>query len=306
MYAVYNYVAGASQANIIADVVKMLTGETNKANLSADCVQANTSITASFASAGWSVYDASAGTNYQVLRALNNDGSTYKYVGVKADSSSVWRLAIYESWNSSTHVATNPAENAISGTSMSWNPTAGGYIYIYASARSIVIRNYHSSTWQARGGGLVFEYSRDMVPASYPCHIISNSGNSTYSAIGPRTKNVATTGDYASGNAGSNIQTTHAMWSAGHLNQYFGNQSVYNRDASETVTLVLSKIDVYGDSNIFAANIGNFRHGSSYDIYTMHNVIGGMLDEVTISGQQYIIFTDGLCGNGYNVVVPKG
>jgi hypothetical protein len=57
MYARYNYTAAATLVNIINDAVAVLTGETNKANLSVGCDQANTFILTTYNVAGWLLHD---------------------------------------------------------------------------------------------------------------------------------------------------------------------------------------------------------------------------------------------------------
>lgn len=111
MFAKYEYQVGATLANVMSDIVALLTGETNKANLSADCVQANTYIISTVA-AGWTVYDAIAGTNAQCLRALDVGSSTYKYLVVDLNSTGRLLSKTYESWDSGAYTGTNLAYNS--------------------------------------------------------------------------------------------------------------------------------------------------------------------------------------------------
>ena len=59
-YARYNYSNTATLVNIINDINAVLTGETNKANLSAGCDQTNTFILNTYANAGWTLHDQTA------------------------------------------------------------------------------------------------------------------------------------------------------------------------------------------------------------------------------------------------------
>lgn len=60
MFAVYAYSNSATLANIIKDIGDILTGTTNKANLSAGCAQADTSIATDYTVAGWTMWDNTA------------------------------------------------------------------------------------------------------------------------------------------------------------------------------------------------------------------------------------------------------
>jgi len=285
MYAIYTYAAGSTQANVLADVVKLLTGETNKANLSANCVQASTSIISTVA-AGWSVYDASAGTNKQAIRALNQDGTTYKYATVSFSSTTVLNTAVQESWNSGTHAATNE----VVAPSISWNATNGGTLYIYATVKNFIIYSYSGSVFQLFSSWC-FEISRDTIPSGYPCHVGCgpNNGDSylfsisatQYAASIPRTKKFQTTGDATldtvmmqaiSGGAGV-ASTVGRLTDA----QIF-------RDASETQKLAVYKIGVGG-----GANQNGCQLGTVYDMYVT-GVNSGIntLDEITYSSQTYV------------------
>ena len=291
MYAVYNYAAGATTANILADVIKLLTGETNKANLSAACVQANTSIT-STVSAGWTVHDAAAGTDYQVIKSLCADGTTYKYYGLKVDSATALRPLTYESWNATTHAATNSTAATSTYTPITIAPTGGGYLYIYCTNRNIMIRSYCSGAFQGVQGGFFHEYSREMVPTGYPCWLLSNgNGNGLYAS--PRVKNVTTTGDYLTG--GSQFNLSHGISTA--CNSYLGgsggtyvNNNGYYRDGSENVSLVVFKMEVFGIPIQNGTNLGTYRHGDVYDVVGMATVTGGTLDEIVINSKTYVLF----------------
>jgi hypothetical protein len=108
----YASVASPSAANFGADVVAVLTGETNKANLSADCSQTNTSIVDTVHPAGWTVWDSATGTSDEwVLRApCDGDASKYKYLRMRFYISSGYMridTRLMEGWNTSTNAATN-------------------------------------------------------------------------------------------------------------------------------------------------------------------------------------------------------
>lgn len=155
MYAKYSYAAGASPSNLLADVVAILTGETNKANLSADCVQANTAITSTVAS-GWTVHDAAAGTNAQVLKApLADDGTTFKYIKIDCNTAGYLKIGVYETWDATGHTGTNMAYNSENTTSHAQRVdlTSGGIMHIFASARFAVMCAQYGAAWGNSASG---------------------------------------------------------------------------------------------------------------------------------------------------------
>lgn len=58
---------------------------------------------------GWEVHDVSAGTNAYSYKAVNKDGSTYKYIVLDYNTSGAIIMKLYESWDSGTHTGTNLA-----------------------------------------------------------------------------------------------------------------------------------------------------------------------------------------------------
>lgn len=145
MFAKYVYNAGATAANITADIVKILTGETNLANLSAQCNTTKSYIVSTVA-AGWSVYDAAAGTNFQVIRATTLDGLGYKYVGIYNDGTYLYSIA-YGVWNASTHTGNYISCNSnTSPYAQRLDLTNGGIVFLGSNARFIFSLSYLPAT----------------------------------------------------------------------------------------------------------------------------------------------------------------
>lgn len=285
MYAVYCYKAGSTTSQVISDIVLIATGTTNVGSLSASCVQANTSIVSTVA-AGWSVWDASAATNGQVLRAVNADGTTYKYFGLTLTSTSAISFTACESWNASTHTPTNYQTQ-----SSTWDATNGGYFYIYATPRNIII-----SPWTTTGTKDIictFEFSRDSIPAGYPCHALTHSqvGYASYAyTYLCRQKNVASTGDTTNVYCQVGPIKTENTQSNGY-NSIFQYNHVW-RDASENAQITL-----------YRAGLTNYalHLGTAYDIFITSSAIGNALDEITVSGTTYVLIKT--AGNAF--LVPK-
>lgn len=142
MFAKYSYLAGASQANIMNDVVLMLTGTTDKTLLSASCNQANTEILATYEPAGWILHDAAAGTNAKVIKApCVGDAAQFKYVKITTNvSAGTIQTGLWESWNEVTHIGTNLASTSeTANCGQRWATGAPGSLYISASAGRIVL-----------------------------------------------------------------------------------------------------------------------------------------------------------------------
>lgn len=86
--------AGSSLADVIAAIETVLTT----------------------APGGWSVHDASAGTNAKCYKSLQKDGSSYTYMVLDWNTTISTGVAglivrLYEDWNATTHAGTNNAEN---------------------------------------------------------------------------------------------------------------------------------------------------------------------------------------------------
>lgn len=65
---------------------------------------------------GWTVHDASAGTNAKCYKALQKDGTSYTYMVLDWNTTISTGVAglcvrLYEDWNAGTHAGTNKAEN---------------------------------------------------------------------------------------------------------------------------------------------------------------------------------------------------
>jgi hypothetical protein len=200
MYATYTYAASSTAANILADVVLLLTGTTDKGTLSANCVQGTTSIDASVTVAGWTVYDASAGTNAQCLRApVADNASQYKYLVIDTNTAGYILQKVYETWNSGTHAGTNLAYNSDNTTySQRTLIASGGTLYISANVRHCFIYSlqggvYGNSSSSNPSG--ILERSRlspwDTVANGYPPFVYWGAYSVIYE---PRSLN-ATGGD---------------------------------------------------------------------------------------------------------------
>jgi hypothetical protein len=163
MYAKYAYTASATPAQIVSDLVALLTGTTNKATLGAGCDQANTEIISTIP-AGWTIHDASAGTNKQVIKApFSYNGALFKYLMLD-HSISTTRITFYgyETWDAIAHTGTNQTQNGANYL-LPKGSGVGGFFYVFASAKFAAITATTGSSWgdESYGGITIFsEYSR--------------------------------------------------------------------------------------------------------------------------------------------------
>ena len=96
---------------------------------------------------GWSVHDASAGTNAKAYSAPNKDGSTYKYVVLDVNTAGYIIMKLYESWNATTHAGTNLATNSDSTSyCQQLDVTNGSTLYVGAHARWLWLLSNKSGT----------------------------------------------------------------------------------------------------------------------------------------------------------------
>lgn len=154
MFAQYAYKSGATAANILADLVAIYTGQTNVASLSSDCDQPNSSILTTYAVAGWTVHDASAGTNKQCLKAVcNHDATIYKYLTIDTNTAGYVIIGLHQTWDAGTHTGTVsqvPANTA----QMRWQSAGTGTLYLFASARYLGLYGEYGATKGSSSGGV--------------------------------------------------------------------------------------------------------------------------------------------------------
>ena len=146
MKAVYQYNAGATAAQILSDVIAILTGETNVNNLSASCNKATTTITATVA-AGWTLHDGAASATSKVIKApYADDAATFKYAEISIPDNNGVRMYGYETFNATTHTGTNKTANSSSHYQV-LDITNGGKLYLFSSARFLMICAETNTLW---------------------------------------------------------------------------------------------------------------------------------------------------------------
>ncbi len=175
MYVKYSWKAAATRANILNDIIKLICGAGDTSTLSTDCDTGNTVWKANTLASNWTVFDAAAAADAQVVRSLNADGVTYKYMRVQLTAGGVLNIDAYESWNAATHVGANIATGYNRSTagfySESFTITTNGSINIITGPRYVFISNNYVLSHIPCG---LMEFARETptVGPAYPCHAI--------------------------------------------------------------------------------------------------------------------------------------
>lgn len=156
---------------------------------------------------GWTVHDASAGTNAKCYKALQKDGTSYTYMVLDWNTTISTGVAglcvrLYEDWNAGTHTGTNKAENTkdrnngtiaeyLQGQNLPYGETdpwqldvhvlPGGAAF-YASRRTDQISANSSFLGSPTYGGVTvigecLRENPNTLPSGVPCGVWLNSGH---------------------------------------------------------------------------------------------------------------------------------
>jgi len=179
MYGTYAYNAGATAAQVVADVLALVTGA-DPATLSNSCNKALT--TAAGAASGWQVEDA----NYGVLSAPCIGGGPASRKLARVTAATKLQLSTVDSWNNATHVA----GTSTSALDVSLAFSAAGAVNFLATDEVLMLAASDWSVWQC-----VCEIKRDgplLSDAGAPSWVILGTTNYCYA---PRFKNLTAAGD---------------------------------------------------------------------------------------------------------------
>lgn len=180
------------------------------------CDTTNTTISTTLNAAGWTVWDSCANAgkyNKVVMRQpLNDDSSNYHYIGLDVATTGFLQIHQYESWNNSTHAATNQT-NALGTTKQQRTTvTVAASMMISSSIKHLLLQSNvaagigasNKNEWTG-----AFQRSRispwDTVANGYPPVVLTCGGDSflganTNPSYCPRYKNPSG-GDFVTTNA---------------------------------------------------------------------------------------------------------
>ncbi|GAB6066015.1 hypothetical protein JCM9492_11070 [Aquifex pyrophilus] len=152
MYASYFYVAGASEADVLNDIVAILAGETNVNNLSNSCDKTNTQIKTDYSPSGWTLEGKS--TSQAVLSSPHTQDTTRKKLLVldsSTFSSGYLKVGSAHAFDPSTFSFTN--SYFLSSTYCPKIDLAnGGRLEIYADERIVLFYSYTDGTFSKASG----------------------------------------------------------------------------------------------------------------------------------------------------------
>ena len=312
MFCKYAYNAGITQAQLLSDIVAILTGETTVSNLGAGCDQANTTISTARAVAGWTVHDSSGGTNVQVIKAAcNGDAAQYKYVEINTNTAGEVICGLWESWDAGTNAGTNLANlSKTSSQSQRYSTTLAGTLYISASQHRIAIYGaYTAVTGNSANGAATFILEADrgftwcaVGQGFTPVTFLHTSGQlgSSPRAISCANTVVTTTS--------AQVQIlTMADCMSGATNIAFTTSSPNGVPMSGGV-YGLPLLPFMGSPGSTTQSTRTAFSGFSIsDTYVVPGGFSSSLDETAYDGDTFIVFPVSSASNGYQkLAVPKG
>lgn len=310
MYATYTLAASFTQANVLSDLVKIFTGETNVSNLSSSCNQPSSSILTSYSAAGWTVWDAAAGANFQVLRAPwdASNGSGYNYIGIGTNTAGVVTITSYEYWNNTTHVGTNAV------TSNSPRYGASSVLYLYANqGHSLCVNCFFGGYWGCDTSyyspHMSLERTRtepwDLLTMSYPVISTMNGmfQGSSYLSFA-RAPMIGGADAYNPGMAFSSFASISSNF---RLSTSYAPATTIPSDAAKTLAHTFFPL-----WNAYSSNNSNIVGGDCSilsEVWITTTNFGSSLDEVVCGGVTYVIWTIASStgtGNGGRFALRKG
>lgn len=197
MYAKYVSVVGATMANVLSDIARLIGGE-SIANLSASCDKTNSQVLFGSSVTGWTAHDiASPASAYGcIVKAPHADGVTTKYGSLSQFDATTFTLSCYEDFNNATHVGVNRSFILNQpGHRIVFSTTAVNTYYILATPRLLSVgSNFASETH------VLVEFTREakyLKNTSYPAFGVCSIGYYVNGwGIGiPRVKNPTAAGD---------------------------------------------------------------------------------------------------------------
>ena len=300
MYSKYQYLSGVQatvQANILADIVALVTGETNVANLSASCDKVNSQIISTVA-AGWALHDAAAGTNARCIKApFADDANAFKYAVIDTNTNGSIYMKVYEGWNATTHTGTNLCSNNVQFFQQ-FDTVNGGTIHVFATARYLCLASklttgaFGSGTYNGASG--CFERTRfcpfDTPARGFPPFVYLDFGYSSYAANGVSTpRKMERTGAFSVGTSATLDLVIVPYGIPTSLAAVFSGQGKKILDASGQSMVPIFPVMVSDNVSSFA-NL-SVPYGSLTDLCNIWAVPGGILgtlETVQLGGVDYL------------------
>lgn len=289
MYCRYVTTTTPTQAQVLDDLVKLFTGQvTDKNVLSASCDKTITELVTTTA-AGWTVHDAAAGTNIQVLKApIYDNPAQFKYLWISTAVTTSIEFRLYEGWNATTHVGTNPASTSITNTGQRVPSYSTSFTILLASSE----RFAYAYTIGASAGN-----SAGVQPATVYEYTRWSPWDTTAAGYLPVTGNVSTGGNTTLCRFKNSVGTDTIPGTGTFLTPLGANgvSKIYNASGQLVIPLV----------SMFVNNAANGHFGGNITeqcgIYTTATNLGSDGDELTVAGTTYIYTKNGFSAG----LIPK-
>jgi hypothetical protein len=301
------------QANVLADVVAIVTGTTNVNSLSSGCNKADTLIISDVA-AGWTLHDNAAGTNAKCVKAqFADDPTAFKYVVLDTNSAGEMTLKLYSSWDATAHTGKNLANlsNSTSTAQLVQNVanSVGGWMFGWVTARYLILFS-RVSAWGSPsyfGPTCVVERSRgwplDTVALGIPpvLHFdggfMLNGSGLAYAPMKQTRTGIVTTGTSAA------FSLLIGPWGASNLlasNLRGQNKKAINASGQSFVPIYPVFVADMAESGLPYGSLTE-----ACGIYAAPGGILGMLETVTINGNSYSNIPLGSADN-LSLLIRKG
>lgn len=311
MYVKYQWLATATESNIRADVTAILCG-TAIAGLSAGCDKVNSALLASTVAPGWEMWDAAASVTSVVMRALNADAVSYKYLQITYTAGTI-KFTGWEAWSVGSHTGTNQtyAYGAECNPGVALNSAVANAIYISATPRRVSL--FQGPLWGNQQSLHMFEFSRDTraLNENYPCHGVAHLNSLNISFL-----DVIATGIPAVGNGGlglsriknPTIASGDYVGAALTGGAYQMVRSAPNTTAPGMPTALNPTYGADGVAYIQTYPITLCYYSASNNVQVLGRVLGDVvyaaatlpaftaLDEISIGGAAYILHRAGNLG----------
>lgn len=330
MYATlaYNTTDANSANNLMADIVKVLTGTTDKTQLSSSLNQVGTSIISTVAG-GWAMHDDVSAIKKVIKAPISDDPSKFKYVVFEVVSSAYILFEFYKSWNNVAHTgvryrryldtveqpvgAYNTANTA--GYAFSAGQQSGN-IFVSSSTNHIAIQGTYNTGVSTIGMSLFSERTRmspwDTVANGYDpiiytatsSHGLSyTSQKSINSPVGP----LSSSSDYDFSSAHNNMGMMHLSTSVSatanapsYTQQNIAIPDTILNGAKASVIPLIS----FGCHSMQYGHFGG-EISSKCSIYLCPST-GQHNDLITVGGVNYRIWSgNGSAGSGFYFAVKE-
>ena len=160
MYAKYAYKSTATQAQVLRDLILILTGTTNTGSLSASCDTANTSIDTTLGTTGNNNDNdsgASANTTQGFRMSVHDNATEYFYVALTIAAATL-QIGLWDAWNGTSHVGVAPGALNTASLTIPTIGTTGGTLHVWSDGKGVLIQSTLNNQYQPLG---VVQFTRD-------------------------------------------------------------------------------------------------------------------------------------------------